>query len=56
MSQVAEEASGEQTKEIKEKYAEYSFTQKDFVLFAKYKENYSMYALGAMYLAEVQLE
>ena len=56
MSQVAKEASGEQIQEIKEKFAEYSFTQRDFVLFAKYKENFDMYALGAMYLAEIELE
>jgi hypothetical protein len=43
------------TQEIKEKFAEYSFTRKDFELFAKYKENYSTYALGAMYLAEIEL-
>ena len=55
MSQVAKEASGEQTQEIKEKFAEYSFTRKDFELFVKYKENYSTYALGAMYLAEIEL-
>jgi len=26
------------------------------VLFAKYKESYSTYALGAMYLIEIELE
>jgi hypothetical protein len=56
MSQVAKEASGEQIQAIKEKFAEYSFTRKDFELFAKYKENFNMYALGAMYLAEIELE
>ncbi len=56
MSQVAKEVSGEQTQGIKEKFAEYSFTRKDFVLFAKYKESYSLYGLGAMYLTEVELE
>lgn len=56
MSQVAKEASGEQTQALKEKFAEYSFTQKDFELFVKYKEGFSMYALGAMYLAEIELE
>ena len=56
MSKAAKEASGEQIQGVKEKFAEYSFTRKDFELFVKYKENYSMYALGAMYLMEIEPE
>jgi hypothetical protein len=56
MSKLAEEIVPEQIKEIKETFSKYSFTHKDFEVFAKFKEDYDMFLLGIMQISNPDLE
>jgi len=56
MSKLAEEIAPEQIKGIKETFAKYSFTRKDFEVFAKFKEDYDMFGLGVMQICNPDME